>query len=73
MTTIPVPMVDTPDTSAAHELHHLTCCVDDDLALCGLDVSLVAWTSGVGEQPCIVCCHLEGYPTFCPKYGTCSE
>lgn len=44
---------DLPDT-----LYHVTCC-DDDIALCGQDVSDYPETDGDGELHCVVCEDLD--------------
>lgn len=46
------------------ELFHQTCC-DDDVALCGLDVSKLPYTDGVGEQRCVVCFDMLENDTLC--------
>jgi len=42
------------------ELHHICCCVDDDLALCGRDVSDEPYLDNCdGERDCLVCKYLD--------------
>lgn len=36
------------------DLIHTTCCHDDDLALCGADLTGEPWTEG-GDNLCVVC------------------
>ncbi len=55
------------------ELVHQVCCRDNDVALCGRDVSLAAWRDdGELDRPndCVVCEDLNrGY--VCPLFGRC--
>lgn len=54
------------------DVFHTTCCEDDDLALCGLDVSDLPFTDGEDEQNCIVCEDLYlNHPSDCPRFGVC--
>lgn len=48
---------------------HRVCCVDENVAVCGLDVSEEPWVQ-VGEkiQRCVVCDDLGGR---CPKLPVC--
>ncbi len=55
------------------DLDHLTCCVDEDISLCGLDVSGMAIDESIDVPNCIVCSDLAANPTFCPKYAKCTE
>lgn len=50
------------------ELHHLTCC-DDDIAICGADVSGQEWSNGDGAAPCLDCAraHANGEP--CQRFS----
>lgn len=51
------------------ELHHVTCCRNDDLSLCGFDVSDEPW---VGlEATCVVCADLDNDGDDCPFGGMC--
>lgn len=52
------------------ELFHTCCCDDDDVALCGEDVSMMPFTDGDGEQCCMVCEDLMEQSS-CPKFGRC--
>lgn len=76
-----------PDVSAPHtefvrikgwtgsdDLHHFYCCEDEDLALCGRDLSGDEDTGGplAGEVVCVVCAELETTDT-CPRFLTCRE
>jgi len=42
------------------DLMHITCCDDDDLALCGRPVPGEEWGDGTEETTCPVCCVLDG-------------
>lgn len=48
------------------DIFHMLCC-EENLAMCGTDVTHVALTSGDGEQQCVVCVALDDYD--CPKCG----
>jgi hypothetical protein len=50
------PAVSQQDTD---DLNHIVCC-DDDLALCGTDVSAAHWSED--ETDCLVCLDLELAP-----------
>lgn len=49
---------------------HVTCCLDDDMALCGLDVTDAPWGAGDDELMCVVCAHLMGVD-WCPHELDC--
>lgn len=52
------------------EMFHQTCCEDDNLGLCGTDVTDLPWTDGFGEEPCLVCADLlHQTPILCPRTG----
>lgn len=58
----------TATTTGANSESHLTCCRDDDTALCGSDVSGEPWNVGT-ETSCAVCADLEHMPVdmnVCP-------
>lgn len=50
------------------DLHHVTCC-DDDIAMCGLDVTDVPWGDGEGEVLCPLCAIAEEEDLACPVPG----
>lgn len=50
----------------ASNMSHIVCC-DDDIALCGIDVSDTPWRDDDFEVECVVCAELEDYD--CPKCG----
>lgn len=52
----------------APDEHHVTCCRDDDLTLCGFDASALDWTEET--TTCVVCADLEGCDA-CPFGGVC--
>lgn len=53
------------------DLFHVTCCKDDNTALCGIDASDIPETDGVGEQHCAVCFDLdEAMEDVCPLTNT---
>lgn len=41
--------------------NHVTCCEDDDLGLCGKDLSGHAWNEGAVVD-CVICAELEDLP-----------
>ena len=43
---------------------HLFCC-DENIALCGVDLTHVPITDGVDETPCPMCFDLEDSPCAC--------
>lgn len=57
-----------PGTDHGEDLDHVVCC-DDDIALCGADVSGHDWGEGTFDptQMCVVCRELYGKP--CPRCG----
>lgn len=48
------------------DLNHITCVCDDNLALCGTDVTYHEWVA-TAEVTCVVCRDLEDEP--CPRCG----
>ena len=53
------------------ELVHQVCCRDNDVALCGRDVSLAEWrTTPAHERDCVVCDDLNR-GRVCPLFGEC--
>ena len=49
-------------------LYHIFCECDEDLGLCGLDISDCAISDPLGDDPvCVVCLDLEFVP--CPRCG----
>jgi len=55
-------------------LDHVTCCGDDNLALCGTDVTADEWIPEDSPTTCVVCASLEestnaadSCATTCPK------
>lgn len=57
-----LPALRKPQPGVGEDLIHLVCC-DDDVALCGEDVSGQAWTGGT--QWCVVCKDLDPLPVAC--------
>jgi hypothetical protein len=55
------------------EPHHVVCCRDENLALCGTDVTDDAWRSDEVPPSCVVCDDLLRNPSFCPLLGWCPE
>lgn len=63
-----------PDVGDGPEIFHMTCCDNEDLTACGVDVAGMPFTDGVGEQRCVVCFGLakDWCPTRqgrCPRFG----
>jgi hypothetical protein len=52
------------------DLGHVWCCQDEDIGLCGVDLTGQGYGPGAGE--CVVCSDLEG-TAFCPRGFTCPE
>lgn len=68
------------DTSGNEDgVDHVVCCEDENLAMCGKDVTGIEWaTRDNGNQACVICaimddviyrrlCRGEGCGTACPK------
>lgn len=70
--TLPLPAPTASDIR--DDLDHVTCCEDDNLALCGTDVTDDEWIPAEALTTCVVCAHLEqaayaldSCVTACPK------
>lgn len=61
----PEPTTTAQDTG--DNLTHSVCACDDDLALCGADVSGQPWADDDEEVDCVVCQDLMGEP--CARCG----
>lgn len=62
-----------PTLTAAVELTHVVCCIDDDLTLCGADGTDMVWDEDAPTD-CVVCADLDdtleatdSCATVCPK------
>lgn len=66
MSTNTQPQPATTGTGGDDELHHAWCC-DEDVALCGTDISDAETTDGEGWLHCVVCVELEAADVPCPK------
>jgi len=51
------------------EIIHRVCCINDEVAICGVDVPGVEWTSD--PVTCIGCLLIENRSDECPVRGTC--
>jgi hypothetical protein len=54
--------------STAADLQHVACCRNDDMALCGTDVTDAPWLDD--ETSCVVCVDLDEFDA-CPFGGSC--
>lgn len=60
-----------PTTTDGDDIGHLVCCCNEDLAMCGADVTDEPW--GADDTPeCVVCRDLWPDETDCPRCG-CTE
>jgi hypothetical protein len=48
------------------DIFHMLCC-EENIAMCGTDVTDLPDTDGTGEQQCVVCVELD--EGNCPKCG----
>lgn len=57
-----------PATDADDGLQHVYCCEDENLGLCGTDLTTVPFQE-FDEASCVVCAHLDGgdCAAVCPK------
>jgi hypothetical protein len=63
----PAPSSTDPDDC----LDHLSCCRDDNVALCSADLTAAEWAArDAFTDPCVVCFDLETADIFCPHSGT---
>lgn len=60
MTIEAVETIESVGVEEEDELDHIICCKDENIALCGIDLTNVAWTEWNGPKPedCIVCEHM---------------
>jgi len=54
------------------EPSHIVCCVDENIGLCGTDLTNVPWVDDDTPTGCVVCSDLHDVVTFCPKGGKCT-
>lgn len=67
----PLPQLAGPPVTPLDEdadRHHIVCC-DDDIAICGQDVSQHAWSDGKGTAQCQTCRRMERDGEPCPVPG----
>ena len=66
---------DNPHPCADLELVHLTCCDDENVALCGLDLTGLGWSTeeDLASLPACVICDGQDEHDRCPRYGECRE
>lgn len=69
--TEPAPTADT-STGDDADLLHISCCLNDDLALCGLDVTGVDHADDLIEPVCVVCVDLVD-TDHCPSGRKCVD
>lgn len=50
------------------DITHTTCC-DDNVAICGEDVSAAEWVEGRGDKPCPMCELAIAERWLCPAFG----
>lgn len=69
---VPVP-VPVPEDDDDDNTIHKICCEDDNVALCGEDVTDHEWAPAGwdGEATCAGCRYIENRTTWCPVLGAC--
>lgn len=58
------------DADSDDELTHVCCCRDEDVSLCGVDLTDSNWDHDKQNLQCVVCDDLER-SDWCPKGGRC--
>jgi hypothetical protein len=69
MTASALDLAPDPDVAAASPVDHVVCCRDDNLALCGTDVTDEPWADPV--DLCVVCDALAAEVARCSPTGPC--
>lgn len=65
----PHPTPQRGDLSDDADIDHISCCADDDTALCGADVTDAPEALGPGHD-CVEC-HTVVWTERCPRHGRC--
>lgn len=60
----------TTDITTDDELDHITCCVDENISLCGLDLTDVPWVDDFTNL-CRMCAELDDVPDDTPEDEPC--
>jgi hypothetical protein len=60
-------MTDSSEVETKDSFDHWVCCIDDNVALCGTDVSNQPWVDIDGDCSCQSCSDLL-FCTICPVY-----